>query len=294
MLGLLEQIKKIAACDANTLIQGDSGCGNECVALLLHQESQRSQHAFLARSCTAIPAESFETEMFGDRDPAHPSATGLIVNGAFLEAVNGTLYLDEVGDLGYSQQTALLDAIKREATLCVGNEMIVGVRPRIIGSATRQLLDEKSGKQFRHDLYHRLATVVLNIQPLREGRSDIIPLARHFAARASNFGGALTCDAENRLLEHDWPGNIRELRMVIQEAVNLAAGAAVHAEDLFVNSTESSSRLLLLSEVERRHILAVMKSCRDNKTDAARRLGLARSTLILKLRTISSFPTASA
>jgi DNA-binding NtrC family response regulator len=295
MLGLLERIKKVAACDANILIQGDCGSGNECIALLLHQESQRSQEVFLARNCTSIPAECFESEMFGHSSSFAGVTARTAVAGAFVEADKGTLFLDEIGELGYSLQSELLLAIKRKIIHPVGSDQSVRVSPRIISSTSRALHDRKHGKRFRDDLYFRVATVVLSNYPLREHRDDIIPLARHFALRASMKPRTLTLEAENRLLEHDWPGNIRELRTLVEEAVIQAADTHVHAEELnFETRTErlpAGSRLL--ADVERRHILNVMKNCSGNKTDAAKTLGLARSTLILKLRTISALPDTS-
>lgn len=289
MLGFLDRIKKVAACEANILIEGDPGVGSECIALLLHQQSPRSEEPFLARSCTAIPPDCFESEMFGYslKSPHGEESHGC---GAFLEADKGTLFLDEIGDLGYSQQTEILMAIKQKIIHPVGTEANVRVNPRIICSTTRDLRECIKLNRFRDDLYYSTAIVVLTLQPLREQRQDIIPLARYYAGRASKWLRTLTIEAENRLLAYDWPGNIRELRATMEQAVLLAAGQAIQADELnFPTKTyhlNGSSRLL--ADIQRKHILSVIKICNGNKTDAARALGVARSTLVLKLKTISA------
>jgi len=288
MLGILDRVKKVSASDANILISGDTDSGKECIALMIHQLSPRSEEVFLARNCTAIPTDYFETEMFGHCRTSR-SADGYC-GGAFVEADKGTLFLDEIGDLGYSLQTELLLAIKEKRVPQPGSLMCANVNPRIICATSKDLIQCMRLNKFRDDLYYSVATVVLTILPLRERREDIIPLARHFAGRASRWLRTLTLEAENQLLDYDWPGNIRELRTMMDQAVILAATQTIQANELKFEKAagrmDDGSRLLV--DVERRHILNVIKTCNGNKTDAAKTLGLARSTLVLKLRSISA------
>jgi DNA-binding NtrC family response regulator len=287
MLGLFDRIKKAAVSDANILIQGEAGSGNECIALLLHQESPRAGGAFLARSCTAIPSDYFSSEMFGHKSLLSPAGDHY-VGGAFLGADRGTLFLDEIGDLGYCLQTELFLAI-REKTFCrMGGLSEARVNPRIICSSSRPLLGNMKGYRFRNDLYYEIATIVLKLAPLREQREEIVPLARHFAGEASGWLRVLTPEAEQRLLAYDWPGNIRELRTIIDQAVIMSADGDIQASHLkFEWNADLTQSSLLLADVERNHILSVIRNCKGNKTVAARALGLARSTLVLKLKTHS-------
>jgi two-component system response regulator HydG len=283
---LLERVKKAGASEAAVLIQGESGTGKEHIARLLHQQSPRVNKPFIARNCAAIPETLFESEMFGHRKGSFTGAES-DRRGAFGEADGGTLFLDEIGDLDYALQTKLLRAIQEKTIRPVGAERDVPVNVRIVCATNKDLRECCRNKQFREDLFYRLTTVTLNVPPLRERREDIVPLARYFASVLSNNARSLTPAAEQRLVGYDWPGNVRELRSALEQAVIFAAGNEIHPDELNL-PTAKSGRIELaaqsLAEVERRHILQVLQNVNGNKTEAARLLGLARSTLVLKLQ----------
>jgi PAS domain S-box-containing protein len=285
MLTLFNRVKKAGASDASILVQGETGSGKECIALALHQHSQRSSKPFVARNCAAIPPHLFESEMFGHKKGAFTGADR-DRKGAFAEADGGTLFLDEIGDLEYTLQTKLLRAIQEKVIHPVGSEKDVPVDPRIVCATNKDLRQSIKNREFRDDLYYRVATVVIEVPPLRDRRDDIIPLARHFVAIASKLSRTLSHEAEAVLLDYAWPGNVRELRSLMENAVIFAVGNVIEAEELSfprkVNQCDSTSQLL--EDIERNHILEVLKKCDGNKTVAAKALGLARSTLVLKLK----------
>ena len=293
MIKLLERVKKAAASDAPILIQGETGSGKECIALLLHQHSVRAGRAFVARNCAAIPANLFESEMFGHKKGAFTGAERER-SGAFVEADRGTLFLDEIGDLDYSLQTKLLRAIQEKIIHPLGSDREVQVNPRIVCASNKDLRECVKTKLFREDLYYRVATVVLIVPPLRERRADIMPLARHFVGVASKWSRTLADNAEVALLAYPWPGNVRELRSLMEQAVIFAIGSEIQASELTfpmsMGITENHSQSL--ADVERRYILQVMQTTNQNKSDAAKILKLARSTLLLKLRSFEAQATS--
>lgn len=233
-------------------------------------------------ACAAIPATLFESEMFGHKKGSFTGADR-DRKGAFLEADGGTLFLDEIGDLEYSLQTKLLRAIQEKVIRPVGSDKDIPVDPRIICATNKDLRECCKTKEFREDLYYRLVTVLLSVPPLRERRDDIIPLARSFVSFASKGVRWLTPDTEQHLLTYSWPGNVRELRSVMEQAVIFAASNEIQPEELCFPTSRGDVEQSLM-DVERRHILQVLKNCDGNKTEAAKVLGLARSTLVLKLR----------
>lgn len=285
MRGLIERVKKAAISYASILIQGETGSGKECIAHMIHHQSPLAAKPFVARNCAAIPANLFESEMFGHKKGSFTGADK-DRKGAFLEADGGTLFLDEIGDLEYVLQTKLLRAIQEKVILPVGGDKEIPVNPRIICATNKDLLECSKEKKFREDLYYRLVTVLLNVPPLRNRQEDIIPLARHFIGIASGWTRTLSPDAEQRLLTYPWPGNVRELRSLMDQSVIFSAGNEIQPEELLfsVGSSDQGPNSKTLVELERRHILQVIKECKGNKTEAAKVLGLARSTLVIKLK----------
>jgi transcriptional regulator with GAF, ATPase, and Fis domain len=284
MIQLLERAKKAAQSTVAVLILGESGTGKECIARLLHQQSPRATKAFVARNCAAIPENLFESEMFGHKKGSFTGAES-DRRGAFLEADGGTLFLDEIADLPSALQTKLLRAIQEKVIRPVGSDKDIPVNVRIICATNRDLLECCTNREFREDLYYRLATVTLTVPPLRDRREDIVPLARHFVRAFSDGLRNLTKAAEDRLVVYQWPGNVRELRSIMEQAVIFAAGSEINADE--INLPGAGARINLapqsLAEAERRHILSVLASVNGNKTEAAKALGLARSTLLVKL-----------
>jgi transcriptional regulator with PAS, ATPase and Fis domain len=290
MLLLFERTQKAAASDAAVLIQGESGTGKECIARMLHRESARAAKPFVARNCAAIPETLFESEMFGHKKGAFTGATA-DRRGAFAEADGGTLFLDEIGDLTQPLQAKLLRAIEDKAIRPVGAETDVPVDVRLICATNKELREACRNKEFREDLYYRIATVTLNVPPLRERRADILPLAHHFIQLYSGGSRVLAQEAEELLLSYEWPGNVRELRSIMEQAVIFAGRNEIQIEDINLPA-RASTRIDLhpqsLADAERRHILRICQECNGNKTEAARILGIARSTLILKLNAYST------
>jgi len=286
MTQLLERARKAAASEAAVLILGESGVGKERVARLLHQQSSRADKRFFARNCAAIPETLFESEMFGHKKGAFTGADS-DRKGAFAEADGGTLFLDEIGELSYSLQSKLLRAIQERLIRPVGSDKEIAVDVRIVCATNIDLREACRQKTFREDLFYRISTVTLQVPPLRERRDDIAPLARFFVNMLSGGTRTLTPGAEQLLLSYAWPGNVRELRAILEQACIFAAGNEITADELNL-PTGPTGRIDLtpmsLAEVERRHILHVLQSVNGNKTEAAKQLCLARSTLVLKLQ----------
>ncbi|MCZ7646971.1 MAG: sigma 54-interacting transcriptional regulator [Planctomycetota bacterium] len=286
MVKLLGKVKKAAASEANVLLMGESGTGKECIARLLHVQSPRAQKAIVARNCAAIPENLFESEMFGHKKGAFTGADR-DRQGAFVEADGGTLFLDEIGDLDLALQTKLLRAIQEGRVQPVGSDKEVEVDVRLICATNRNLPDLVQSKEFRDDLYYRVATVVLEIPPLRERVEDIPALSTYFIERLSDNGRRLSGAAMQKLKDYAWPGNVRELLSVLEEAVIFSASDELTPDDLNLRMDGGQQIHLrddALAEVERRHILQVLQKVDGNKTEAAKILGIARSTMVLKLK----------
>lgn len=207
--------------------------------------------------------------------------------GAFVEANGGTLFLDEAGELPAPLQAKLLRVLEEKRVRPVGGDRDTAVDVRIVCASNRNLAAATRDGAFREDLYYRLATVTLDVPPLRERTEDILPLARYFVELLGGGARVLAPGAEARLLEHAWPGNVRELRSALEQAVIFASGREIQADELGLESGARGAIALgtdSLAAIERRHILQVLERCGGNKSEAAKALGLARSTLNLKLK----------
>jgi two-component system response regulator HydG len=283
---LLERVRKAAASKATVLILGESGTGKECIALKLFELSNEAKRIFVARNCAAIPENLFESEMFGHKKGAFTGADK-DRKGAFVEADGGTLFLDEIGDLSYTVQTKLLRTIQENVVHAVGSDKDYPVNVRIVCATNKDLREACKTREFREDLYYRLATVTLVVPPLRERREDIIPLARHFVRFLSSGTRSLSAATEDRLQSHNWPGNVRELRAAIEHGIIFSAGNEIQPEELGLQENmegNTDQAPQSLAEAEQRHILQVMERLNGNKTEAAKVLQVARSTLLVKLQ----------
>ncbi|MBE7466052.1 MAG: sigma 54-interacting transcriptional regulator [Planctomycetes bacterium] len=286
MVLLLERVRKAAASEANVLILGESGSGKEHIARLIHKQSPREAKPVVARNCAAIPENLFESEMFGHKKGSF-SGANTDRSGAFLEADGGTLFLDEIGDLDYALQTKLLRAIQEKKIRPVGSDTEIPVSVRLVTATNKDLREACKEKTFREDLFFRISTVILDVPPLRERPEDIRALARHFMQTLGGGRRTLSPAAEAKLLSYAWPGNVRELLGILEQAIIFSAGTEITPDDLSLPVSEADTIPLgddSLAEVERRHILQVLQRCHGNKTEAARMLGIARSTLVLKLK----------
>ncbi len=308
---LFEKILMVAPTSSTVLITGESGTGKELIANAIHQNSPRKNAMFLPINCAAIPAEILESELFGHERGAFTGAIGRKI-GKFEMASNGTLLLDEIGEMSMDLQAKLLRIIEQKEFMRVGGSEIIKVKTRIVASTNRNLDDLVREGKFREDLLFRLKVVHLRIPPLRERREDIPLLINHFLKVFSDEHGKdeleLSPDAIRVLCRYNWPGNVRELKNVIESLVIFAQNSTISLSELpedIVGSegTRSSGiaengetvppvakdALLLkigtpMAEVERELILKTLAQCEGNRTVAARVLGIGLRTLQRKLK----------
>ncbi len=289
---LLEQIAIIAPSDAPVLIHGETGTGKEVVAGLVHAWSNRSAGPMVAANCAAMPDALFESELFGHTKGAFTGAVQAR-DGVFRTASGGTLFLDEIGELPISLQPKLLRAMETNQVTPVGSDAPCQIDTRLVVATNRDLEEEIREKRFREDLYYRINVVELVLEPLRRRCEDILPMARHYA---QHFAGGLvrmSPQAAQCLVVYRWPGNVRELRNAIQRACLLCRGDIILPEHLPPKiSAVAPERPSAagddgrLSQVERATILATLDECKNNKTQAAKKLGISRRALIYKLHAI--------
>jgi transcriptional regulator with GAF, ATPase, and Fis domain len=285
MRQLLELTRRVAPLDVTVLLRGESGTGKERVARLLHTLSPRQRGPFVPLNCAAVPETLLEAELFGIERGV---ATGVEARiGKFELANGGTLFLDEVGDLSAALQAKLLRVVQEREVERVGGRQRVRVDVRLITATNRDLEAMMASGTFREDLYYRLRVVELPLPPLRDRREDVPLLSRHFVRlhgrRLGRGDLTLSREALELLLQHDFPGNVRELENVLEAAVALASGSRIEADDIrLAAGARQAHRPLVhdtLDEVVRAHVLGVLERCHGNRAVAARTLGIDRSTL---------------
>jgi two-component system response regulator AtoC len=296
MRRLLDTVARVAAKDVTVLVRGETGTGKELIATLVHAQSSRSSAPLVRFNCAAIPGELAEAELFGH---AQGAFTGAIHarRGFFAQADGGTLVLDEVGELPLPIQAKLLRALQGGEIQPVGTARVERVDVRVIASTNRDLAAEVRAGRFREDLYYRLAVVELIVPPLREHREDIPALAVEFARRLAERFGMQDVRLLPELLEAfgqmDWPGNVRELENAVARLLALSAGGQIGLEALPEASADSAVEARLegtaslreqVEAVERSLIGRTMTAVGGNQSEAARRLGLSRGSLIERLR----------
>jgi two-component system response regulator HydG len=285
-------IEDIAPTDATVLIQGESGTGKELVARATHQQSPRKDKPFVVINCSAYPATLLESELFGHEKGAF---TGAIrrKTGRFEQAHSGTVFLDEIGEISPSAQIKLLRVLQTQKFERLGGEKTVTVDVRVIAATNKDLLQQVKEGNFREDLYYRLNVIPIHLPLLGERRNDIPLLARHFLRRFAVEQGKevaeFSPEAMRRLLDHSWPGNVRELENSIEHATVLARGKRVEAADLpallhAATATAQTRKAPTLLEQEKKLLREVLDDCGWNKKQAAKHLGISRSTLYEKLR----------
>lgn len=233
-LALLERVDQVAPTEATVLIIGETGTGKELLARRIHQGSGRSG-PFVAVNCGAFSESLIDAELFGHETGAFTGAAHARA-GWFEAADGGTLFLDEIGDLSLSLQVKLLRVLQERQVVRIGSRKPIALDVRLIAATNVDLRDAVNASHFRADLYYRLSVATLELRPLFERPGDILPLARHFlasyAARLGIKDASLSPEAEQALLAHDWPGNIRELENVIHYALIVAPAATLHVADL--------------------------------------------------------------
>jgi two-component system nitrogen regulation response regulator NtrX len=302
---LRQMIDKIAPTGSRVMITGPAGCGKELAARLIHARSRRAQHAFVAINCATMAPERIESELFGEEGSDGPRKIGLLEL-----AHNGTLYLDEVADMPLETQGKVLRVLVEQSFLRVGGTMRVQVDARIISSTTRDLRSEIGVAQFREDLYHRLNVVPLRVPSLAERRDDIPLLVTHFMKRLSVASGLpmreIGDDAMAILQAHNWPGNVRQLRNIVERLLILATDDAVNAisADLlpadFTNGAawNGAAGDLVISlplrearEIfEREYLVAQINRFGGNISRTAAFVGMERSALHRKLKSLGVGP----
>jgi DNA-binding NtrC family response regulator len=287
---LLALVRRVARSRATVLIQGESGTGKELVARLLHFWSDRVAAPFVAVNCKAFAEGILESELFGHEKGAYTGAATARA-GCFERAHGGTLFLDEIGEVGGDFQAKLLRVLQEGEVLRVGGAAPRAIDVRVVAATNRVLRQEVAAGRFREDLFFRLNVIPIQLAPLRERREDILPLAQQFLERAAaESGRALHCTpaAEAALLAHAWPGNIRELENAIERAAVLARTDAITAEDLVLEQSaaappvggESAGTLqAALDRAAAARIRAALAAASGNRLEAARALGIERTTL---------------
>lgn len=294
MRKLLDMASRVARVDSTVLIFGPSGAGKERIARLLHEESTRETGPFIAVNCGAITETLLESELFGHAKGAFSGATH-DRPGLFEAAENGTLLLDEIGEIPPSMQVKLLRALQEREIRRVGENKTRKVDVRIIAATNRDLGQEVALGNFRQDLYYRMNVVALHVPPLRDRRDDILPLARvllsEAALRNKRRISTISPEASDQILRYTWPGNVRELENAMERAVALAPGDRVELDDLpeEVRQAPSAARLApgairSLEEIEREYILVSLERNGGNQTHTAEQLRIGSATLYRKLK----------
>jgi transcriptional regulator with PAS, ATPase and Fis domain len=287
--GVLRDATQVAATDTTVLITGESGTGKEVVARFIHAASPRRNGPFVALNCAALPEQLLESELFGYERGAFTSAQQAKPGQVEL-AAGGVLFLDEVSEMSLSAQAKFLRVLQEREFQRLGGTRLVKANIRVIAATNRDLRKAVERGSFREDLFYRLGVFDIPIPPLRGRASDIVPLSDSFLQEIGrSFGrpaAELTREARAALLQYEWPGNVRELRNVLERAAILCEGGPIDVSHLRLQSGAKSLRddTTDLSVVERTTIAKVLTDCRGNKTKAARRLGLSRTQLHLRIR----------
>ena len=297
---LRERILRIAPTGATVLIRGESGVGKELVARAIHQHSNRAEGPFVTMNCAALSESLLESELFGHEKGSFTGATGRKI-GKFEQAHTGTIFLDEVGEMSPAIQAKFLRVLEGHPYERVGGGSEVRVDVRVVAATNRDLEESVDSGRFRKDLYFRLQVMELVVEPLRDRRTDIAILAKHFMQRFSKKCGrnvtSIMPAAMTTLVNYGWPGNVRELQNTIERAVILCSGDAIGPNDIQLSALGKSDsptplpsgasqgyRPVSIDIIEQEHILSTLEWTKWNKSQAAHILEIERSTLDRKLK----------
>jgi Nif-specific regulatory protein len=294
---IISQVQRVAETKATVLIRGESGSGKELVARALHANSPRRDAPFVCLNCAALTETLLESELFGHEKGAFTGATERMV-GKFEAADQGTIFLDEIGEMALSTQAKFLRVLEGHPFERVGGNTAIKADVRVVAATNRPLEEAVRAGTFRRDLFFRLQVVQLDVPPLRDRISDVPILADHFLKRFARETGrkirGFTPPALEKLTAYKWPGNVRELKNVIERAVALGSGPMLDAPDIWLSGLEAGGAVVAaggqqykpesLEEVEKRHILETLKHTDWNKSQAAAILGIERSTLDRKIK----------
>jgi DNA-binding NtrC family response regulator len=297
MQRVFDILSRATESEATVLITGESGTGKELVARALHRQGRRQAGPFIAINCAAMPEGLLESELFGHTKGAFTDArqekAGLLV-----QANQGSLFLDEIGDMPLAMQVKLLRALQERTVRPVGGQREIGFDVRLMAATNRDLEHEVAEGRFRQDLFFRINVIHIEVPPLRARGTDKLLLAQMVLERTARTVGkqvsGISAEAAEKMVTYDWPGNVRELQNCIERAVALTRFDQITAEDLpekirnfrpssLVILAEDPAELVPLDEIERRYTLRVLQACGDNRTAAAKILQVDRKTLRRKL-----------
>ena len=296
IVALRGTIERVARTDLPVLILGESGTGKDVVARAIHYSSARQQHPYIPINCAAIAETLIESELFGHEKGAFTGAHDMRP-GKFEAASGGTLFLDEIGDLSANGQAKLLRVLEEKVVYRVGGTAPIPVDTRVLAATNRNLADIVRTGKFREDLFYRLTVVTLDLPALRDRRDDVMVLAEHFMQSFCKDAGRkplkFSPDARKRLEQHEWPGNIRELRNLLERVAYLCQGDRVEADDLAIiqrvskDAANPYSEMTLTEatdEFQRAHIQHAIERAKGNVSEAAKLLGLHRPNLYRKMK----------
>jgi len=298
MRRVMAQVERVAASESRVCILGDTGTGKELVARTIHEKSTRAAGPFVTLNCAAVPAELIESELFGHEKGSFTGASGRHI-GKFEQADQGTIFLDEIGDMPLGMQAKLLRVLEEGEVERIGGDKAISVNVRVVVATHRDLEARVREEKFRQDLFHRIYVFPLMLPPLRERREDIPALVAHFAEQVCAQNGwkpvPFSKEAMEALQAHAWPGNVRELRNMVERLMLLATDGQVDVETVQMALPKSSGSGTTAGVVtgngpladrvqsfEREVILAELKRSHHNMSMAAKSLGLERSHLYKK------------
>jgi len=293
MIEILKNLEKVASTDATILLTGETGTGKGLAAEYIHYHSDRREKPFVKINCAAIPSNLLESELFGYEEGAFTDAKSVRI-GKFELANCGTIFLDEIGDMNLEVQPKILRVLEEKEFERLGGNKVFKVDTRIIAATNRDINKLIQEKAFREDLFYRLSVVTIDIPPLRERREDIMLLAEYFLNHYSNVYGKdikyIASDVKNILLQHDWPGNIRELKNCIERAVIFCESDTINIEDLPSQYKNISVKYDintfqdLQNSLNRALIIEALKKSNGNKQKAAELLNIHRKTLYNRMK----------
>ena len=288
---IYKTIEKVAATDASVLILGENGTGKEIIAREIHRRSKRSNEVFIGVDLGSLADTLFESELFGHIKGAFTDAREDRL-GRVEIASGGTLFLDEIGNLPPSLQSKLLAVIQNREVIRLGSNRAIPVDIRLITATNRPVYEMAEQNQFREDLLYRINTIQIELPPLRERHEDILPLTNYFVGKYTvKYGKSVIGtdkQANDRLLNYNWPGNIRELQHMAEKAVIMCEGDRLTAEDFFYGSRMrpqiSLNEILNLEQLEKESITRAIAKCHGNVTKAVKELGISRRAFYYKLK----------
>ena len=299
---VLDMVQIVAPTDATVLINGETGTGKELIAEAIHKCSDRSNGPFVKINCAAIPAGLLESELFGHERGAYTGAVARSI-GRFERAHRGTLFLDEIGDLPLELQPKILRVLQERQFERLGGAATIHTDVRVICATHRNLVEMVDNCELRADLFYRLSVFPIELPPLRDRPEDIRLLVHHFAmdyaARMHKSIKAISEEFMEALVRHSWPGNVRELQNFIERSLILSEGPVLSGSLPQFTGMATSSAPVTLEDAERSHILQTLQQTKGmvgGRDGAAARLGLARTTLISKMKPlgVSRFQRSSA